>query len=78
MMIGMWTDLGEDSQSSLNWEEIARGILLVGRESKKQIITTRPVNVWPGVWMKIGKAAQKREKQESVIVVFSAFFFGDM
>ena len=58
MMIGMWTDLGEDSQSSLCWEEIARGIFLVGRESKKKIITTRPENVLPGVWMKIGKVGQ--------------------
>ena len=26
--------------------------------------TTRPEHVWPEVWTKIGKAAQKREKQE--------------
>ena len=25
--------------------------------------TTRPENVWPEVWAKIGKAAQKREKE---------------
>ena len=26
--------------------------------------TTRPNHVWPEVWLKIGKAAQNREKQE--------------
>ena len=34
-----------------------------GRLTKIQT-TTRPDYVWPEVWMKIGKAAQNREKQE--------------
>ena len=29
--------------------------------------SSRPENVWPEVWTKIGKAAQKREKQEWAI-----------
>ena len=35
----------------------------VGHRQKVQT-TTRPENVWPQVWTKIGKASHKREKQE--------------
>ena len=37
-----------------------------GRRLTKIQPTTRPENVWPEVWTRIVKAAQKREKQESV------------
>ena len=35
-----------------------------GRRLTKAQTPTRPDNVWPEVWSKIGKAAQKKEKQE--------------
>ena len=50
-------------------EKISKGIYIyifcgpVRRLTKIQT-TTRPDHVWPKVWTQIGKAAQKREKQE--------------
>ena len=35
-----------------------------GRRVTKVQTTTRPDRVWPEVWIKIGKAAQNRAKQE--------------
>ena len=34
------------------------------KTDKKIQATTRPENLWPEVWSKMGKAAQKEEKQE--------------
>ena len=47
-------------------EKTPKGKMWSGRLTKIQA-TTRPENVWPEVWTKIGKAAQKREKQEWAI-----------
>ena len=38
--------------------------MLSGWRLTKFQATTRPENLWPEVWSKMGKAAQKREKQE--------------
>ena len=35
-----------------------------GRRLTKIQATTRPENLWPEVWFKMGKAAQKKEKLE--------------
>ena len=41
-----------------------KGKIWSGERPTKIQTTTRPENLWPEVWSKMGKAAQKREKQE--------------
>ena len=48
-------------------EKTPKGYMESGRRLTKNQATTRPENVWLEVWTKIGKAAQKREKQEWAI-----------
>ena len=48
-------------------EKPPKGYMWSGRRLTKIQATTRPENVWPEVWTKIGKAAQKRKKQEWAI-----------
>ena len=48
-------------------EKPPKGYMWSGRRLTKNQATTRPENVWLEVWTKIGKAAQKREKQEWAI-----------
>ena len=74
MSIGMWTRievyqiLGQDSQGSLHWkrnfqrEKCGPGMRLANIQT-----TTRPENVLPEAWTKIGKAGQKREQHEWAI-----------
>ena len=45
-------------------EKPPKGYYVVRGETDKFQATTRPENVWPEVWAKIGKAVQKREEQE--------------
>ena len=40
------------------------GCMWSRRRQTKVQATTGPYHVWPEVWTKIGKVAQKREKQE--------------
>ena len=44
--------------------ETSQGIFVVWERLTKIQATSRPENVWPEVWTKFGKAAQKREKPE--------------
>ena len=57
--------LVQDPQSSLYWNKSLQRDICgpVGRLIKVHT-TTRPDHVWPDVWTRIGKAAQKKEKQE--------------
>ena len=57
-----------------SWKGFTKFILLKEKPPKRYIwsgegltkiqATTRPENVWPEVWSKIGQATQKREKQD--------------
>ena len=49
---------------SLNWEGPPKVYMLSGERLTKIQATTRPEHVCREVWSEIGKAAQKREKQE--------------
>ena len=52
-------------QNSLHWKEIFLSCPCGPvRDWQKYKATTRPDNVWPEEWTQIGKAAQKRAKQE--------------
>ena len=42
-------------------KEISKGIYVVRERPTKIQATTRPDKVWPEVWTKIGKSAQKSE-----------------
>ena len=44
--------------------EPPKRIYVVLEETDKNQATTRPENVWPVAWTKIGEAAQKTDKQE--------------
>ena len=44
-------------------EKPPKGSMWPGGRPTKIQATTRPENVWPDVWTKVGKAAQKKEKQ---------------
>ena len=55
---------GRFTKFTLSKEKPPKGIRGPGKRLTKIQATTRPENVWPEVWTKIGKAAQKREKQE--------------
>ena len=45
-------------------EKPPKGYMWSGERLTKIQATTRPENLWPEVWSKMGKAAQKKEKQE--------------
>ena len=45
-------------------EKLPKGYMWSGERLAKVQTTTRPDHVWPEVWTKMGKAAQKKEKQE--------------
>ena len=44
-----------------------KGYMWSGRRLTKNQATSRPDNIWPDAWTRIGKAAQRREKQEWAI-----------
>ena len=44
-----------------------KGYMCSGGRLTKIQTTTRPDHIWPEVWSRIGKPAQKREKQEWTI-----------
>ena len=45
-------------------EKLSKGYVWSGERLTKIQTTTRPDHVWQEVWTKIGKSAEKREKQE--------------
>ena len=67
-------NIDENKRLSDSWRVFAKFILLKetppkgfmwsGERLTKIQTTTRPDNVWPEAWTRIGKAVQKREKQE--------------
>ena len=71
-IVGMWTRievyqiLGQDSRkfTLLKEKNPPKGYTWSGKRLTKNQATTRPENLWPDVWSKMGKAARKKEKQE--------------
>ena len=54
----------EFTKFTLLKEKTPKGYMWSGERLTKIQATTRPENLWPEVWSKMGKAAQKKEKQE--------------
>ena len=53
-----------DSQNSFYWKRLPKGYMWSRERLTNVQATSRPDNVFPDVWTKIGKATQKREQQE--------------
>ena len=57
--------IGKDSRCHIiERKNLQMDFLWSGGRLTKIQATTRPENLWPEVWSKMGKAAQKKEKQE--------------
>ena len=63
-LLNPWT--GFTSFALLN-ETPPKGYMWSGVRLTKIQTTSRPDHIWPDAWTRIGKAAQKREKQERAI-----------
>ena len=73
IIIGMWTRIEVQADSwkgctkyTLLKEKPPKGSMWSGERLTKIRATTRPANVWPEVWSKMGKAAQKREEEWAI------------
>ena len=74
MIIGLWTRIEvfqifakRFTKFTVLKEKPSKGYMWSGERLTTIHVATRPENVWPEVWTKIGKAAQMIEKQEWAI-----------